>query len=298
MAERELTNKEQQFAKAVASGSSQCEAYSRVYSADASRATKRANGHNVSKRPRVAKEIKRLRRLPAVDDYAGIKAKMIERLLEIAENDARATARHHAIIALLRYCEEGAARQVTSDPETDIAALVRELTADVEVRASLDRIVGDKTLADGDLAETPSVQVSEPHVEEERDLLLDTSQLTRPVNPAYAAAEAKRQAFRAMRDGEARGHEESVRRSRVEVRRLAAIYAEQREAAPARASVPANGDEREEARDFLIDESACTAVPRPYLPASGPRPGYRLEAVRGRFPTQYRWVPAFEGDDS
>jgi hypothetical protein len=223
---------------------------------------------------------------------------MIERLLEIAENDASATARHRAIQTLLRYSEEGAARQVTKNPEPDIAALVRELTADVEVRASLDRIVGGETFADGDLAETPSVQVIEPHVEEERDLLLDTPQLTRPVNPAYAAAEAKRQAFRAMRDAQTRAHEESVRRSRDEVRRLAAIYREQQEAAPSPASVPANGDEREEARDFLIDESACTAVPRAYLPASGPGPGYRLEAVRGRFPQQFHWVRCFDGDES
>jgi len=146
MAERELTTKEQKFAKAVALGSSQCEAYSRVYSADASRATKRANGHNISKRPRVAKEIKRLRRLPAVDDYTTIKTKMIERLLEIAENDGSATARHRAIQTLLKYAEEGAERHVTSDPETDIAAIVKELTADVEAQVAIDRpsVAGEK----------------------------------------------------------------------------------------------------------------------------------------------------------
>jgi hypothetical protein len=91
-------------------------------------------------------EIKRLRRLPAVDDYAGIKTKMIERLLEVAENDASATARHRAIQTLLRYAQEGAERHVTSDPETDIAALVRELTADVELRVAMDRpsVEGEK----------------------------------------------------------------------------------------------------------------------------------------------------------
>jgi hypothetical protein len=138
MAERELTNKEKKLAIAIAAGETQGAAYAEAYSAKASRATQRANGHRIAKKAHVAAEIKRLRSLPAVDDYAGIKKMMIRRLLEISENDARATARHHAIIALLKYAEEGAARHVPIDPETEIAALVRELTADVEAQVAID----------------------------------------------------------------------------------------------------------------------------------------------------------------
>jgi hypothetical protein len=295
MAARELTPKEQQFAKAVALGSSQCEAYSRVYSADASRATKRANGHNISKRPRVAKEIKRLRCLLPVDDYAGIKTKMIERLLEIAENDSNSVAQHRAIVTLIKYADGGAGQKSTKEP-VNVAELVRELLADLEPEASVEWPEEPAAIADDDLM-TPSVQVNEPRVEKERELLLDKPQLTRPVNPAYAAAEAKAEAFRAMREAETRAHEESIRRSREEVRRITAIYREQGEAALSRAS-SAEEPVTEAARDSSIDPSECGALPLAYRQASGPRPGYRRETVPGRFPPQYRWVPCFEGDES
>jgi hypothetical protein len=77
MAGRELTSKEKEFAQMLAAGASQASAYSAVYSRKASRSTQRANGHRIARRDRVKEEIKRLRRLPAVDDYTAIKTKMI-----------------------------------------------------------------------------------------------------------------------------------------------------------------------------------------------------------------------------
>jgi hypothetical protein len=94
-----------------------------------------------------------------------------------------------------------------------VAELLRELLADLEPEASVKWPEEPAAIADDDLM-TPSVQVNEPHVEKEPELLQDKPQLTRPVNPAYAAAEAKAQAFRAMRGAETRVHEESIRRSR------------------------------------------------------------------------------------
>ena len=86
MPAKELTSKEQKFAQVAAAGATQAAAYAAAYSDKASPATQRANGHRIAKKAHVAAEIKRLRRLPAADDYVGIKKQMIERLLEIAEN--------------------------------------------------------------------------------------------------------------------------------------------------------------------------------------------------------------------
>src|SRR5215471_14627941 len=127
MPARELTDKERRFARALAAGASQAWAYCEIYSREASRSTQRANGHHIAKRPLVMEEIKRLRRLPAVDDYAGIKTKMIERLLEVAENDRNSVAQHRSIVTLIRYADEGALRQAAKGPTPNIEDLVREL---------------------------------------------------------------------------------------------------------------------------------------------------------------------------
>jgi hypothetical protein len=114
---RELTDKDRHFARALAAGASQAAAYAAVYSAKGSAATQRANGHHIAKKPLVMAEIKRLRRLPAVDDYAGIKTKMIERLLEIAENDSNSVvAQHRAIATLIKDAEGGARQKSTEEP--------------------------------------------------------------------------------------------------------------------------------------------------------------------------------------
>src|SRR5215471_8167577 len=127
MSAKELTNKEQKFAQVAAAGATQAAAYAAAYSDKASSATQRANGHRIAKKPHVAAEIKRLRRLPAVDDYAGIKKQMIERLLEVAENDRNSVAQHRSIVTLIRYADEGALRQAAKGPTPNIEDLVREL---------------------------------------------------------------------------------------------------------------------------------------------------------------------------
>jgi phage terminase small subunit len=230
MPAKELTNKEQKFAKVAAAGGTQAAAYAAAYSDKGSPATQRANGHRIAKKPHVAAEIKRLRRLPAADDYAGIKRQMIELLLQIAENGS-SVARHRAIVTLIKYADEGAVRQAAKAPI--IEDLVRRLTADAELKSSEDQIPGVETIGTDDLENTLPFRVSS--FEDDRGLIPDKPRLTRPVS----AAEAE-EAFRLARAEEIKTHQEVVRRSRAEVEKLTALYRQQQEAAVLPMSAPAS----------------------------------------------------------
>jgi hypothetical protein len=291
MPAKELTNKEQKFAKVAASGATQAAAYAAAYSDKGSAATQRANGHRIAKKLHVAAEIKRLRRLPAVDDYTGIKKQMIERLLEIAENGKNSVAQHRAIVTLIRYADEGAERRRAKDPVPSIEDLVRELTANVEGESPEDRITDVESIGHGESQSTLPFQ--ERSLEDDYGDVLDKPQLARPVS----AAEAKVEAFRVAREEEIKAHQAAVRRNREEVQRLTELYRQQQETAASPMSEPAKevGAVSEEAQDA---ECASTAVPRPYLQAAGPRPGFRREMIPGRFPPQFRWVPDLEGDEA
>jgi hypothetical protein len=188
MATKGLTNKEQRFAKAVADGATQASAYSSVYSAEGSASTQRANGHKITKKPRVAEEIQRLRRLPAVDDYAGIKKQMIERLLDIAENGKNSVSQHRAILALIRYADEGVERQPAKDPVPDVEQLLRELRADIEVKSSAELITQADTVG-VHVDKTPPVQVEDLRVEDDYGLVPDKPQQPRLVNTGCQISE-------------------------------------------------------------------------------------------------------------
>jgi hypothetical protein len=281
MRAKELTNKEQRFAKAAAAGATQAAAYAAAYSDKARAATQRANGHRIAKKPHVAAEIKRLRRLPAADDYAGIKKQMIERLLELAENDKNSVAQHRAIVTLIKYADEGAVRPAAKNPVPNIEELLRELSAGVEAESSEDRIADGGTIAAGDLTRTLPVQIKD-----DCRVVPAKQELPRPVNAA--------EAYRVNREAEIRAHQEYIRQSRAEVERLTALYRQQQETAGPTLSEPANEDGLvgETDRDPSIDGSACVAVQR----QGGTRPGFRREMIPGRFPPQYRWVPLVEGE--
>jgi phage terminase small subunit len=268
MPAKELTNKEERFAKEIAAGATQPAAYAAVYSEKSSTATRRANGFRIAKKPRVAAEIKRLRRLPVVDDYAGIKKQMIEQLLALADNDRNSVAQHRAIVTLIKYADEGAERQAAKGPAPSIEELLKELTA---VESSRDRRAAGEAIEIGDLTKTRPVQV------EDCGLRPDKPQPTQPM----AAAEA----FRVAREEEIRAQQESVRRSREEVRRLTALYLEQQ---PEASGPPPSEPAKEEG----------PAAPPVDLQNSGRGPGFRREAIPGRFPPQYRWVPIFEGEEN
>jgi hypothetical protein len=257
-----LTNKEQRFAKAVAAGATQGAAYRSVYSAEGSAATQRANGHRIAKKAHVSEEIRRLRYLPAVDDYAEIKKQMIERLLDIAEN-GNATAQHRAILALIRYADDGVERQPAKDPVPDVEQLLRELRANIEVESPEDQIAQVNPIGIHCLEKTPPVQAQSLRVEDNYGMVPDKARQGRLVN----TAEARTEAYPITREAEIRAQHEYVCRSREEVRRLT--------------------------EEKVLEETAPTAYP----PACGPQPGYRREMIRGRFPPQYRWVPIVEEED-
>jgi hypothetical protein len=280
MPAKELTNKEQKFAKAAAAGATQAAAYAAAYSDKASAATQRANGHRIAKKPHVAAEIKRLRRLPAADDYAGIKKQMIERLLELAENDKNSVAQHRAILTLIKYADEGSVRQqAAKGPAPNIEELLRELSAGVEAESSEDLIADGGTIAAGDLTKTLPVQI-----EDDCRVVPDKPQQTRLVNTA--------EAYRVNREAEIRAHQEYIRQSRAEVERLTALYRQQQQqAAGGTMSDPVKEEEIvAEGSQVAITGPPCAPVPRAYQQASGPRPGFRREMIPGRFPPQSRWV--------
>ena len=295
MAEKELTNKEREFAKVLVAGATQAEAYAAAYSAEGSKATKRANGFRISKRCHVAAEIKKLRHRPAIDDYTAIKTKMIERLLELADNDGNSVAQHRAIVTLLKYADESAERQVAKELDPEIAALVDELTSNAAPHDSLDSDEVE-TLAAGDIAETVPVQ-RKSYLGDDRRSTLARFQFAATTNPSNAATQSNAAAFVARRAAESREREEAVRKNREDVRRLTAIYRERREAARALVAEPATAEEpgREDGRDLSIGDSGFTAAPQ--VQVSGPRPRFRKIPIPGRFPPQWRLVPDFEGGD-
>jgi hypothetical protein len=290
MPAKELTNKEQKFAKVAATGATQAAAYAAAYSDKGSPATQRANGHRIAKKPHVASEIKRLRRLPAVDDYAGIKKQMIQTLLQIAENGKNSVAQHRAIVTLIKYADEGAVREAAKGPAPNIEELLRELSVGVEADSSEERLADGGTIAAGDLTRTLPVQVKEDY-----RVVPDKQESPQVVS----AAEAKAEADRDNRAAEIRAQQEFIRRSRAEVQRLTELYRQQQETAGPTMSEPAKeeGLGGEKHQDSSIAGSACAAVPTADLQYSGRRPGFRREAIPGRFPPQYRWVPVFEGDE-
>jgi hypothetical protein len=285
MSAKELTNKEEKFAKEIAAGATQPAAYAAVYSEKSSTATRRANGFRIAKKPRVAAEIKRLRRLPAVDDYAAIKKQMIERLLDLAENDRNSVAQHRAIVTLIKYADEGAERQAAKGPAPSIEELLKELTA---VESSKDRRAAGEAIEMGDLT-TRSVQVEDGY-----GLRLDKPQQTRLVN----TAEARTDAYHITREAEIRTHQEYVRRSKEEVRRLTELYRQQQETAESPMSEPVKeeGLVGEKHQDSSTAGSACPVVEAADLQTSASRPGFRREMIPGRFPAQFRWVPILVGE--
>jgi hypothetical protein len=297
MSAKELTNKEEKFAKEIAAGATQPAAYAAVYSEKSSTATRRANGFRIAKKPHVAAEIKRLRRLPAVDDYAAIKKQMIERLLALADNDRNSVAQHRAIVTLIKYADEGTERQAAKGPAPSIEELLRELNVSVEAERSEDRIAKVEIIGTKDLEKTLPVQVRSLHSEDDCRVV--------PYKPQppwlVKAAETRGEAYHVTRETEIRAQQESVRRSRDEVRRLTALYLEQQqEAAGPPPSEPAKEEELvgEKHQDSSIVGSGFPAVPTADPQNSGRRPGFRREAIPGRFPRQYRWVPVLEGDEA
>jgi hypothetical protein len=231
----------------------------------------------------VAAEIKRLRRLPPVDDYAEIKKQMIERLLEIAENSKNSVAQHRAITSLIRYADEAAVRQAAKDPVPSIEELLRELSVGVEAEPSEERIADGGTIAAGDLMRTLPVQVKDDF-----RVVPDKQEPPRLVNAA--------EAHRVTREAESTARREDLHQSGAEVQRLTELYQQQQEAAAPTLSEPANEDGRvgEADRGPSIAGSACAAVQR----QGGTRPGFRREMIRGRFPPQYRWVPFVEAEEA
>jgi hypothetical protein len=231
----------------------------------------------------VAAEIKRLRRLPAADDYARIKTQMIERLLELAENDKNSVAQHRAIVTLIKYADEGAVRQAAKNPVPNIEELLRELSAGVQAESSEDRIADGGTIAAEDFRRTLPVQIKD-----DCRVVPDKQEPPRLVNAG--------EAYRVNREAEIRAHQEYIRQSRAEVERLTALYRNQQEAAGPTMAEPANEDGLVGGtdRDSSIDGSARAAVQG----QAGPRPGFRRETIPGRFPPQYRWVPLVEGKEA
>jgi hypothetical protein len=289
MAIKGLTNKEQQFAKAAAAGATQAAAYAAAYSDKASPATQRANGHRIAKKPHVAAEIKRLRCLPAADDYAGIKRQMIELLLQIAENGKNSVAQHRAIVSLIRYADEAVVRQAAKGPMPNIEELVRQLTADAEVKSAEDQIAGVEFIGTAEAEKTLPFQ--ERGLEDNCGVAPDKLPLARLVS----AAEAKAEAYRVARAEEVKAHQAAVRKSREEVRRLTELYRQQQEVAESPMSDPAK-EEGIVAEEDQVAMTGSACVPRAYQQASGPRPEYRREGIPGRFPPQCRWVPILKGE--
>jgi hypothetical protein len=292
MTAKGLTRKEQKFAGMLAAGATQAEAYAAAYSAEASKETKRSNGHRIAKKAHVAAEIKKLRNRPAVDDFANIKVRMIEKLLELSVDNTNSVAQHRAIVTLLKYADDGAERQVTKDLAPDLAALLDELTADAEVPAPLDPMEEIETVAAGDITETAAVQ-RHSSLGDDRRSALAKLQFAARKKPAHAAADANAEAFLA----ETKAHQESVRRSREEVQRLTALYRQkQDEVALGQVSKPATADKPvpEGSHDPSTDPFGRTEA----YQASGRRPGYRREMIRGQFPPKYRWIPVSEADES
>jgi hypothetical protein len=190
MLTRELTIREQKFAKAAAAGATQAAAYAVAYSDKGSPATQRANGHRIAKKPRVAAEIKRLRGLPAVDDYAGIKKSMIEALLALAANDKNSVAQHRAIVTLIKYADEGAVRQAAKNAGPTIEQLVRELMADAKVDSTGDEILEVEITGTDDFEKILPVQLRSLHAKDDYGLEADRPQGSRLANAAEAKAEA------------------------------------------------------------------------------------------------------------
>jgi hypothetical protein len=294
MATKGLTNKEQRFAKAAAAGASQAAAYAAAYSAQGSTATQRANGHRIAKKPHVAEEIQRLRRLPAIDDYVNIKKEMILRLLDIAENGKNSVAQHRAILTLLQYSEKGVERQPAEAPVPSIEQLLKELRADIEVE-SFEDLIAQVNRMGTHVCKKPPAQAESVHIEDDYGLVPDKALQPRLVNTAEARAEA----YRVTREAEIRAHQQHVERSRAEVQRLTELYRQQQQNA-AGSPMSEQANEKGHVGDKDPDSSIAdtsSAVPRAYVQTSGPRPGYRREMIPGRFPPQFRWVTIIEEEE-
>jgi hypothetical protein len=271
----ELTVKERAFAQLIIEGTKTA-AYRKVYSDRGSPATTAVAAYKLSRKPKIKNEVARLlrqREFPA-DDYARIRDVAVAGLTEIflQESDPRLRAKVGSV--LLAYADAGLKlHPVPTEKERKYDEFNRLLA---EVASERQGVLSREQ-------EPPIVEV------EQTDLL-----------PAESLEEVS--------EGEAL---EVPDASMCEITAATEVLmdagsglATQEAAAAAPIAGPAteNGLVPEGVQGGSIDGSDCSAIlspiPRAYQQASWPRPGFRREMIRGRFPPQFRWVPDLEGDEA
>jgi hypothetical protein len=251
----ELTVKERAFAQLILQGTKTA-AYRNVYSDRGSPATTAVAAYKLSKRPKIKNEVARLlrqREFPA-DDYARIRDVAVAGLTEIflQESDPRLRAKVGSV--LLAYADAGLKlHPVPTEKERKYDELNRLL---VEVAAERQGVLSREQ-------EPPIVEV------EQTDLLPPESLEEASEGEALEVPDAS------MGDMDAE---------------WGLATQEAAAALPMMRPATENGPVPEGVQGVSIDGSNCAAIPRAYLQASGPRPGFRREMIPGRFPPQSRWV--------